>query len=79
MHVWSRQARRWHVSLSALGAKKPAAACFAALQPAVNIAAEKLLLLDDTLENAEAARVAKWQALHWTDAMVPESLRTLYR
>ena len=62
-----------------LGAKKPAAAYFAAVQAAVNIAADELLLVDDTLENVEAARVAGWQALHSTDAMLPESLRTLYR
>jgi putative hydrolase of the HAD superfamily len=62
-----------------VGARKPAAAFFTAVQAAVHLDADALVLIDDTLENVDAARSAGWQALHWTEAMAPESIRALYR
>ncbi len=61
-----------------VGARKPEAAYFAAVQEDVGVDADNLLLVDDTLENVEAARAAGWHALHWTAGMTPESLRSLY-
>lgn len=47
---------------------KPEAAIFAHAAAAFGIEAADTLFIDDVLRNAEAARVAGWQALHFLDA-----------
>ena len=51
-----------------LGAKKPDPAFFAAIEARTGFAPADLALLDDKLENVEAARAAGWRGLHWTGA-----------
>jgi putative hydrolase of the HAD superfamily len=60
-----------------LGARKPQMEFFAAVQAAVGLRAEDLLLIDDSLQNVEAARTAGWQAHHWTRDSSPDLLRSL--
>jgi putative hydrolase of the HAD superfamily len=60
-----------------LGARKPQMEFFAAVQAAVGLRGEDLLLIDDSLQNVEAARRAGWQALHWTRHSSPSIVRSL--
>ncbi|HEX8320989.1 MAG TPA: HAD-IA family hydrolase [Longimicrobium sp.] len=60
-----------------LGARKPQMEFFAAVRAAVGLRAEDLLLIDDSLQNVEAARKAGWQALHWTRHSSPRIVRSL--
>lgn len=48
-----------------LGARKPQPEFFAAAQKATKCTPDELLLVDDTLENVDAARRAGWHAYHW--------------
>lgn len=59
-----------------LGAKKPDAAFFAAVQSAVGLRGDELLLVDDSHANVVAARAAGWRALHWTQDGSPDILRS---
>jgi putative hydrolase of the HAD superfamily len=49
-----------------LGARKPAQAFFDLARRRIGLPGERLLLVDDTLANVEAARAAGWQAAPWT-------------
>jgi putative hydrolase of the HAD superfamily len=51
---------------AAIGARKPELAFFRAVQDKLGLQGQALLLLDDSLENVEAARRLGWQAIHWT-------------
>ena len=55
----------WHCSAD-LGHRKPDAGFFAAVQRRVGSAPADLLLLDDTVENVDAAIAAGWHAVLWT-------------
>jgi putative hydrolase of the HAD superfamily len=50
---------------AAIGARKPEPAFFRAVQDKLGLKGQALLLLDDSLENVEAARRLGWQAIHW--------------
>jgi putative hydrolase of the HAD superfamily len=60
-----------------LGAKKPDAEFFARVQAAVALPGDAILLIDDSLQNVEAASKAGWQAFHWTTDSAPAILRSL--
>ncbi|HZG43768.1 MAG TPA: HAD-IA family hydrolase [Longimicrobium sp.] len=60
-----------------LGTRKPQLEFFAAVQAAVGLRADDLLLIDDSRQNVEAARKAGWQALHWTRHSSPDIVRGL--
>src|SRR3954447_3404357 len=60
-----------------LGAKKPDIEFFAKVQANVGLSGEELLLIDDSLQNIEAASKAGWQALYWTKHSSPHIVRTL--
>ena len=60
-----------------LGAKKPDMEFFAKVQAAVGLCSEEILLIDDSLQNVEAARKVGWQALHWTKHSSPDIVRSL--
>jgi len=49
-----------------LGCGKPDPAFFAKVGERAGFAAGEMLLIDDKLENVEAARAAGWGGLHWT-------------
>ena len=49
-----------------IGACKPSAAAFAAVEAGLGLAARQILFVDDTLDNVEAARVRGWDAIHFT-------------
>jgi putative hydrolase of the HAD superfamily len=49
-----------------LGCGKPDPAFFAKVGERAGFAASEMLLIDDKLENVEAARAAGWGGLHWT-------------
>ena len=55
----------WHCSAD-LGHRKPDAGFFAAVQRRFGSAPADLLLLDDTVENVDAAIAAGWHAVLWT-------------
>ncbi len=48
------------------GYQKPHAGFYAFVQRNTGYSPEDLLMVDDKLENVEAAKVAGWQAVHWT-------------
>lgn len=48
------------------------------MQAAVALRGDEILLIDDSLQNIEAAFRARWQALHWTKDSAPKILRSLY-
>jgi len=60
-----------------LGAKKPDSEFFARVQAAVGLSGEEILLIDDSLQNIDAALTAGWQALHWTKHSSPDTVRIL--
>jgi putative hydrolase of the HAD superfamily len=60
-----------------LGAKKPDVEFFAKVQADVELSGDEILLIDDSLQNIEAAQKAGWQALHWTKDSSPDILRSL--
>jgi putative hydrolase of the HAD superfamily len=60
-----------------VGAKKPDPEFFAKVQAAAALRGDEMLLVDDSIQNIEAAFRAGWQAFHWTKTSAPESLRTL--
>jgi putative hydrolase of the HAD superfamily len=41
----------------------------------VDLRGDELLLVDDSLQNVEAARRMGWHALHWTPDTRPDVLR----
>ena len=49
-----------------LGTKKPDAEFFTKVQAAVGLRGGEMMLIDDSAQNIEAARIAGWQAMHWT-------------
>jgi len=49
-----------------IGACKPSDTAFAAVEAALRMAAQQILLIDDTLANVEAARSRGWDAIHFT-------------
>jgi putative hydrolase of the HAD superfamily len=49
-----------------LGCGKPDPAFFAQVARRTGLAPAEMLLIDDKLENVEAARAAGWGGLHWT-------------
>jgi putative hydrolase of the HAD superfamily len=61
-----------------LGVKKPDIEFFTKVQAAVGLVSEEILLLDDSLQNIEAALKAGWQALHWTKHSSPNIVRNLW-
>ena len=77
-HLWSRLGLRerfdaMHYSAD-LGCGKPDPAFFAAVAGRTGFAPAEMLLLDDKLENVEAARAAGWGGALWTGE---EPLRAL--
>jgi putative hydrolase of the HAD superfamily len=60
-----------------IGAKKPDLEFFARLQAAAALRGDEMLLIDDSLQNIEAASRAGWQAFHWTEESDPTILRSL--
>ena len=60
-----------------LGAKKPAMEFFAKVQAAVGLGAEEMLLIDDSLQNVQAALKAGWRSVHWTKDSSPNIVRSL--
>jgi putative hydrolase of the HAD superfamily len=59
-----------------IGVAKPAAEFFFAIQKRLGAAATDLLLIDDSEPNAEGARAAGWDAMHYRGrADVPQILR----
>lgn len=58
-----------------LGVKKPDVEFFAKAQSAAGLNAEEILLIDDSVQNVEAAREAGWHARHWTRDSTPHMLR----
>jgi putative hydrolase of the HAD superfamily len=60
-----------------VGAKKPDREFFAKVQAAVALHGDEILLIDDSLQNIEAACEAGWQAFHWTADSAPEIVRSL--
>lgn len=61
-----------------LGAKKPEREFFAKVQEAVGMRGEEILLIDNSLQNVEAAMKAGWQGLHWTKDSSLGVLRSLF-
>jgi FMN phosphatase YigB (HAD superfamily) len=49
-----------------IGACKPSDASFEVVEAALGVAAQQILLIDDTLANVEAARARGWDAIHFT-------------
>lgn len=49
-----------------LGCGKPDPAFFAAIETRTGLAPAEMRLIDDRLENVEAARTVGWGAVHWT-------------
>jgi putative hydrolase of the HAD superfamily len=60
-----------------LGVKKPDLQFFARVQAAVGLRGEEMLLIDDSLQNIEAALKAGWRALYWTTQSSPDIVRGL--
>lgn len=60
-----------------IGAKKPDSEFFARVQAAVAIDRKEILLIDDNRQNVEAARLAGWQAFHWTTRIPANVLHSL--
>ncbi|CAN5400762.1 HAD-IA family hydrolase [soil metagenome] len=60
-----------------LGAKKPELEFFTRVQAALGLPGEEILLIDDILQNTDAALKAGWQAIHWTENSSPDILRYL--
>ena len=60
-----------------IGAKKPDIEFFAKVQAAAALGGDEMLLIDDSLQNIEAALRAGWQAFHWTKDSAPKILRSL--
>lgn len=57
-----------------LGTRKPEAAFFRTVAARLRLAPADLLLIDDTLENVQAAAALGWRSLHWTgEATLAES------
>lgn len=61
-----------------VGAKKPDMEFFAKVQAAVGLRGEDMLLIDDSLQNVEAALKSGWQALHWTKHSSTSIVRSLW-
>ena len=59
-----------------IGAKKPDIEFFAKVQAATALRGDEMLLIDDSLQNIEAAFRAGWQAVHWTKDSAPNILRS---
>lgn len=58
------------------GHKEPQVEFYAFAQKASGYRPDQLLMIDDTLENVEAARTSGWQAVHWSaDARLSDILR----
>lgn len=62
---------------AALGAKKPDAEFFTKVEAAVELSPDELLLIDDSLQNIQAALDAGWHAFHWTPRSTPGIVRNL--
>jgi putative hydrolase of the HAD superfamily len=60
-----------------IGAAKPQARFFAAVQQAVALPAEHMLLVDDSVSNVHAARAAGWRSLHWCSSDPDTGVRAL--
>ena len=60
-----------------IGAKKPDIEFFAKVQAAAALRGDEMLLIDDSLQNIEAAFRARWKAFHWTKDSAPKILRSL--
>ena len=50
---------------------------FVNVQAAVALRGDEIVLIDDSVENVEAALTAGWQAFHWTKTTTPEILRSV--
>lgn len=59
---------------AAIGHRKPSTAFYRAATEVARTDPSRVVLVDDTLENVEAARDFGWQALHWTDARTAAEL-----
>ncbi|HLZ77003.1 HAD-IA family hydrolase [Phenylobacterium sp.] len=71
-YIWDRLGLRGqfdalHYSAD-LGAKKSDPEFYAAVEARTGFSGRELLLIDDTAENAAAARAAGWRGAHWTGA-----------
>ena len=60
-----------------LGFAKPALSFYRTIQEKLNSAPEELLLVDDTLENVQAAKRAGWGGVFWPQEI--ETLRSLFK
>jgi putative hydrolase of the HAD superfamily len=60
---------------AALGAKKPDAEFFTKVEASVEASPDELLLIDDSLQNIQAAFDAGWHAFHWTPHRTPGIIR----
>lgn len=58
-----------------LRAKKPERNFFDQVASRIGLPAGNLLLVDDSLDNVDAARRAGWRAVHWTTRSSPHSIR----
>lgn len=70
-HLWHDLALSRHFDAlfhsATIGAAKPAAAFFGAIQASVGSRADELLLVDDSASNTAAARQAGWHAHDWRE------------
>ena len=59
------------------GVKKPDTRFFAKVQATVALSGQEILLIDDSAQNIEAARLVGWQAFLWTSRTSADILRRL--
>lgn len=62
---------------AALGHRKPSAAFYEAATAMAGAAPAEIVLVDDTLENIDAARTFGWRGVHWTKGTDPATLVAL--